>query len=231
MQFIYQSLPKVLPDGRRSASDPDILSVGGIASPFKCGANPVSNEMKGRASLHYEWRTGMIREHENLRMVNRVLTPPSPPALIRPGTAHWPEHISAHDPGANIAEAARGKVVVNPGLSVFASEQLRLKRAGGERPFMKGRSAGSQRVFQALIRACAKAVNRNGVAFYAEFSHLVVPSVAVFWPARSGSPGWYSAIGSPGCVPGRFQGGLVLAWIYESGLANFCQKLFSQKKS
>jgi hypothetical protein len=85
-------------------------------------------------------------------------------------------------------EAARGKVVVNPGLSVFAPEQLRLKRARSERPSVKGSSADSKRVLQALIRACAKTVNRNGIAFYAEFTHLVVPSVAVFWKARSVSP-------------------------------------------
>jgi hypothetical protein len=89
----------------------------------------------------------MISEHENLRMVNRVLTPPSSPAFIRPGTAHWPEHISAHNPATNIVEASRGKVVVDPGLSVFASEQLRLKRASSERPSMKGSSADSKRVF------------------------------------------------------------------------------------
>jgi hypothetical protein len=146
MKFIDQSLLKVLPDCRRSASDSDILSVGGIASSFKRDANPVSNEMKGRASLHYEWRTRMISEHENLRMVNRVLTPPSSPALIKPGTAHWPKHISAHNPGTNIVEAARGKVVVNPGVSGFASEQVRLKRASSECPSVKGGSADSKRV-------------------------------------------------------------------------------------
>jgi hypothetical protein len=185
MEFIDQSLLKVLPDGRRSSSDSDILSVGGIASSFKCGANPVSHEMKGRASLHDEWRTRMTSEHENWRMVNRVLTPPSSPALIRPGTAYWPEHISAHNPGTNIVEAARGKVVVDPSLAVFASEQMRLKRASSERPSMKGFSADAKRVLQALIRACAKAVNRNGEAFHTEFGHLVVLSVAVFRQARS----------------------------------------------
>jgi hypothetical protein len=92
----------------------------------------------------------------------------------------------AHNPGANIAEAARGKVLVDPpSLSLFASEQLRLKRASSERPSMKGSSADSKRVLQALIRACAKAVNRNSEAFHTEFSHLVVLSVAVFWQARS----------------------------------------------
>ena len=184
MQFIDQSLPKVLPDCGRSASDSDILSVGGITSSFECDTNPVSNEMKGRASLHYEWRTRMISEHKNLPMVNRVLPPPSSPALIRPGTAHWPEHISAHNPGANIMEAARGKVVVNPGLSVIASKQLRLKRASSERPSMKGSSADTKRVLQVLIRACAEAINRNGEAFYPEFGHLLVFAVGVFWQGR-----------------------------------------------
>ena len=88
MKFIDQSLLKVLPDCRRSASDSDILSVGGIASSFECGTNPVSNEMEGRASLHYEWRTRMISEHKNLRMIYRVITPPTSPTLIKPRTAH-----------------------------------------------------------------------------------------------------------------------------------------------
>jgi hypothetical protein len=187
-----------LPDGRRSASDSDILSVGGITSTFKCYANPVRDEMKGRASLHDERRTRMMSEHENFRMVNRVLTPPSAPALIRPGPAHWPEHISAHDPGTNIVETSSGKVVVDPGLSVFASEQLRLKRAGSERPSMKGSSADSKRFFEALLWACAKAVNRNGEAFYTEFSHFFVSSVVarltVQPPPTSGTAGPFQTL-------------------------------------
>jgi hypothetical protein len=187
MQFIDQSLLKVLPDGRRSASDSDILSVGGLASSIQCGANPFRNEMKCRASFHDEGRTRMMGEHENWRVVNRVLSPPSSPALIRPGTAHWSEHISAYDPGTDIVETARGKIVVDPSLAVFASEQVRrLKRASRERPSVQGGSANSQRILQALMRPCAKAVNRNGVTFYSEFSHLVV--LSVFRKARRESP-------------------------------------------
>jgi hypothetical protein len=159
MEFVDQSLAKVLPDCVHSTSDSDILSVGGIASSFKRDVNSVSNEMKGRATLHFEWRTRMMSEHKNLGMIYRVIAPPASPALIKPRAAHWPEHISAHDPGTYIMEAPRGKVVVDPGLSVLVSEQLRLNRASGERPSMKGRSANSKRVLQTLIRACAKAVN------------------------------------------------------------------------
>jgi hypothetical protein len=185
MQFIDQSLLKVLPDGRRSAPDADILSVGGFARSFKGDANPLGDEMKGSASLHDERRTRMMREHEYLRMVNRILTPPSSPALIRPSTAHWPEHISAHNPRAHIVEAALGKVVVYPGLSAFFAEHFLLKGASRHRPSMKGISTDSHRFLQALVRACAEAINRNGIAFYTEFSHLVILSVAAFRQARS----------------------------------------------
>jgi hypothetical protein len=118
-------------------------------------------------------------------MIHRVITPPTSPTLIKPGTADWSEHIPAHDPSTYIVEAPRGKVVIDPGLSALDAEKLRLKRASSERPSMKGSSADSKRVLQALIRACAKAVNRNGVAFYAEFSHLLVFALGVFWQGRS----------------------------------------------
>ena len=115
----------------------------------------------------------MMSEHENRLVIYRVITPPTSPALIRPGTADWSEHIPAHNPSAYIVETPRGKVVIDPGLSVRGAEQVRLKRTSSERPSMKGSSADAKRVLQALIRACAEAINRNSEAFYAEFSHLL----------------------------------------------------------
>lgn len=116
----------------------------------------------------------MMSEHENRLMIHRVITPPTPPTLIKPGTADWSEHIPAHNPGTYIVETPRGKVVIDPGLSTLVAEQLRLKRARSDRPSMKGSSANSQRVFQILIRASAKTINRNSEAFHTEFGHLLV---------------------------------------------------------
>ncbi len=173
MQFIDQSLPKVLPDSRRSTSDPDIFSVGSITSSFKCDVNPFRNEMKCRASLHYKGRTRIMCQHENLRMENRGLTPPPSPALISPSAAYRPEHISAHNPGPNIVEAASGKVVVDPGLTVILAKEVRLYRPGRKKPFMQDGSTDSKRILKALVRARAKAVNRNGKTFHPDFSHLL----------------------------------------------------------
>ena len=84
MQFIDQARLQILPDCRRPASDANVLAMSSLASAFKRNVNPLSNEMKGRATFHDQWRTRMMREHENLRMINRVLTPPASPALITP---------------------------------------------------------------------------------------------------------------------------------------------------
>jgi hypothetical protein len=105
-------------------------------------------------------------------MIHRVITPPAPPTFIKPGTADWSEHIPAHNPSTYIVKTPRGKVVINPGLSALDAEKFHLKRASSERPSMEGSSADAKRVLQALIRACAEAINRNGEAFYTEFSHL-----------------------------------------------------------
>lgn len=92
----------------------------------------LGDEMKGRAALHYEWRTRMMSEHEYRRMIHWVITPPTSPTLIKPGTADWSEHIPAHYPSTHIAETARGKIVIDPSLPALGAEQLRLKGASCE---------------------------------------------------------------------------------------------------
>ena len=135
----------------------------------------------------------MISEHENRLMIHRIITPPTPPTLIKPGTADWSEHIPTHNPGTYIVETPRGKVVIDSGLSALGAEQLRLKRASSDRPAMKGGSAEAQRVLQVLIRTCAEAINRYGEAFYTEFSHLLVYAVGVFCKGAQ-SPIWMSSL-------------------------------------
>ena len=44
---------------------------------------------------------------------------------------------------------------------------------------MQGRSADAQRVLQALVRACAEAINGKGLAFDSKFAHGVVLEVGV----------------------------------------------------
>src|SRR6185295_12052323 len=73
----------------------------------------VGDEVKGRSALHLNWSTSVVREHENGDVIGRGLAPPSLPSVIRPGAARRRKHVAAHDPGAEVLEAARGEVVVD----------------------------------------------------------------------------------------------------------------------
>src|SRR5205085_1633330 len=102
----------------------------------------------------------------------------------------------------------RGKIVIDPGLPAWVAEQLRLKRARRERPSMQGRSAEAQRVLQALIRAGAEAIDRNGEAFYTEFSHGLGFAVGVF----AAAPGPAAVHSSSHSSESFFVAGGCLGW-------------------
>jgi hypothetical protein len=47
-------------------------------------------------------------------MIGWVVPPPAFPAHVAPGTANRSEHVSSENPGANILEASRSEVLINP---------------------------------------------------------------------------------------------------------------------
>jgi hypothetical protein len=64
-------------------------------------------------------------------VIDRILAPPTPPALIWPGSANRPEHVPAENPSPNILKASSGKVIINARFSAIVTEQVLLKRSGG----------------------------------------------------------------------------------------------------
>ncbi len=113
----------------------------------------------------------MVGQHEDRYLVHGVLPPPAPPAFFGPRSTHRPEHISAHDPRADVLEPSNGKLFVYAGFSAILPKQLLLKGARGERPAMQRSAANAQRMLQILVRASAETVQRNGEAFYAKPGH------------------------------------------------------------
>jgi hypothetical protein len=81
-----------------------------------------------------------------------------------------PEHVAAHDPGANIVEPALREVVVNTGRSAVHSEHLS-KGAGGKSPIMQRDATDPERIVEVLAGTGAIAVDRNGEAVDAELGH------------------------------------------------------------
>src|SRR5580704_6746420 len=109
-------------------------------------------------------------KHEDRSVIRRVVAPPSFPGIVRPGSSYRPEHVAPQDPGSDVFEATRRKVVVDAGRAAFISKHLP-KGSGGERPFVQGRATNTERMVEVLVRAGAKAVERYGEAENAEFGH------------------------------------------------------------
>ena len=93
--------------GRRGRSRPP--------SRVQRRVNTVGDEVKRRAAIHRDRRARMMGEHEHRTVIGRVVAPPAFPTLVRPVSPDGPEHVAAHDPGADIGKAARRKIVVDPG--------------------------------------------------------------------------------------------------------------------
>src|SRR6516165_3528683 len=105
MQFVDEAGGEVLADGGGAAAEPDILALGAREGALQRRLDAVGDEMKGRAAFHLDRRARMVGQHEDGRVIGRVVAPPAFPALIRPGAADWAEHVTAEDPGPDILEA------------------------------------------------------------------------------------------------------------------------------
>src|SRR5215813_2078405 len=115
----------------------------------------IGHEVKGRSALHRDGRTSMVREYEGGDVVGRVLAPPSPPTVVGPGVPHRPEHVAAHDPGAEVVEAACGEVV---------GHFLECLRA--EDPLVQRHPSDAHRVGQILVGTGAMTVDGDSKCVY-----------------------------------------------------------------
>ena len=150
MYLVDQSGAQIFAD-RRAAAEPDVLTVGCSAGALQCAVYPVGDEMECGAAVHRDRLAGMVGQHEYRGVVRRGVAPPALPVFIGPGAADRAEHVAAQDPCADVAESARGKVVIDAGRTIPVAVHA-LEGAGGEKPFVQRHAADAKRIFQALIR-------------------------------------------------------------------------------
>src|SRR5689334_8045843 len=114
VQLIDEALTKILPDSVRSASDAHIHSVGCVARPVKRLVNAARDEMERRSAFHLDGRPRVMSQDESWNVIGWVVPPPASPVHVGPGAANRSEHVPSENPGANILEAPRGEVVIDP---------------------------------------------------------------------------------------------------------------------
>src|SRR5262245_36771150 len=127
--------------------------------------------MEDGTALHFQRRAWMVREDEDWHMVRRIRAPPALPLMVRPRPAHRPEHVAAHDPGAQILERACREVVVDAGRPAVSPQDFTLEDARRTKPLVQLFTAAAERMVTVLVRAGAEAVGRHAEGVHAKLGH------------------------------------------------------------
>ena len=141
-----------------AATKTHILAFGRFAGLRQGGGNAFGHEVEACAALHDQRCACMVGQNKHRDMIDRIVSPPTPPALIWPGSANRPEHVPADNPGPDILEAPGGKVFINACLTAIATEKVLLKRPCRQGPTMKRGAAHAEWVVDVLVRASAESV-------------------------------------------------------------------------
>jgi hypothetical protein len=100
--------------------------------------------------------------------------------------ANWAEHVSPHDPRADVFKSTHRKPIIAR-AAALATENL-LERARLERPFVQGHTAKPERVSKVLVRTSAVPVNGERKAADTELGHGFSSS----WHSCDQCPVWRS---------------------------------------
>jgi hypothetical protein len=114
VQFIDEATTKILLDRVRSAANAHIHSVGSVARSVKRLVNAARDEEECRCAFHLDGRPRVMSQDESWNVIGRVVPPPAFPVQVGPRTANRSEHVSSENPGADILEAPRSEVVIDP---------------------------------------------------------------------------------------------------------------------
>src|SRR5512144_1363219 len=101
VQLINECSAEILANCGYAPTQPDVAAACRIPRSLERSVNTVGDEPKLRATLHFEQRPGVMSQHEDRRVVRRLVTPPAFPGLIRPRAPDRAEHVTAENPGAD----------------------------------------------------------------------------------------------------------------------------------
>ena len=160
VQLVDEGSAQILPNCGYASTQPDVATGRSIPRLLQRSVNTVGDEPKHRAAFHREGRPRVMRQHEDGRVIRRLVTPPALPAVIRPRASDGPEHVSTENPSADSGKTLRRDIVIGARLAIFIPMHP-LPGPGVKEPVEQFRTADSQRVFQILARSSTVPVDSD----------------------------------------------------------------------
>src|SRR5438309_10764319 len=118
MQLVDQAGAQILPDSGYAATEADVAAVRCSARLLQSRVNAFGHKAKPRTSRHPERRPRVMRQHEDGRVIRRLVAPPALPAAVRPRASDRTEHVAPENPGTDSGKALLRNSVVDPRLPI-----------------------------------------------------------------------------------------------------------------
>src|SRR5213593_2843295 len=172
MQLVNQGGAQILPNSGYAATEADVAAARCSARLLQSGVNAFGGKAKLRTSRHPERRPRVMRQHEDGRVIRRLVAPPALPAVVRPLASDRTEHVAPKNPGTDSRKALLRNSVIDPRLSVVIAVHPP-PYACVEEPLHQLRAPDAERILEILVRPGTVAVDGNREALDAEFRHYI----------------------------------------------------------
>src|SRR5438874_4511765 len=133
MQLVDQTGTQILPNGGNPAAEAHVAPARRSARLLQGDVNAFGDKMKLRTSRHPERRARVMRQHEDGRVIRRLVAPPALPAVVRPRASDRTEHVAPKNPGADSGKTLLRDPVIDSRFAVVMAVH-RPPYAQGEEP-------------------------------------------------------------------------------------------------
>src|SRR5882762_11391651 len=116
MQLVDQGGAQILPNSGYAATEADVAAARCSARLLQSGLNAFGDKAKLRTSRHPKRRPRVMRQHEDGRVIRRLIAPPALPAVVRPRASDRTEHVATENPGTDSGKALLRNSVIDPRL-------------------------------------------------------------------------------------------------------------------
>src|SRR6266513_4143102 len=172
MSLVNQGGAQILPNSGYASTEADVVAACCSARLVQSGVNAFGDKAKLRISRHLKRRPRVMRQHEDGRVIRRLVAPPALPSAVRPRASDRTEHVAPKNPGTDSGKALLRNSVIDPRLSIVIAVH-HPPYACVEEPLHQLRAPHAERILEILVRPSAVAVYGNREALDAEFRHYI----------------------------------------------------------
>src|SRR5438105_13811458 len=133
MQLVNQDGAQILPKSGYASTEADVAAARCSARLLQSGVNAFGDKAKLRTPRHLKRRPRVMRQHEDGRVIRRLVAPPALPSAVRPRASDRTEHVAPKNPGADSGKTLLRDPVIHSRFAVVMAVH-RPPYAQGEEP-------------------------------------------------------------------------------------------------